>query len=295
MQLDALAYLQRIALEHPDSGVRIVELTDVFGSGIAGGVEDTAEGVWFGGKVAGYEVLREGSEGVMVRYGSVVALPVIFLPWLRKRLEAEGVKFERIEGVKALGELKTRGADVVINATGAGVMGLEDVKDGEMTVDRTHVTVVRSEFLGAYVHRGPGVYTYIFGRGDGTAVVGGTSEAVQKAARPKGQVHEDVSEYSTRCRCARMELTFRQLFSRAFEHLPEYFPSPNPGDYEVVEDLTGIRPLRPVGVRVEKEVIDGQKVVHAYGTTVGGYIMSFGLAKEVGRLVEESLSNAPSN
>lgn len=69
--------------------------------------------------------------------------------------------------------------------------------------------------------------------------------------------------------------------------MPEYFPSPNPGDYEVVQDLSGIRPLRPEGVRVEREILNGQMVIHAYGTTIGGYIHSFGLAKQVVRLLEE--------
>jgi hypothetical protein len=46
--------------------------------------------------------------------------------------------------------------------------------------------------------------------------------------------------------------------------------------------------LRPTaGIRVEREEIDGQKVIHAYGTTIGGYIASFGLGLEVARLLEE--------
>ena len=196
MQLDALAYLQRVALEHPESSARIVELTDVFGSGLGAG-QDTAQGVWFGGKVAGYEVLEEG-DGVMVRYGSVVLDPGVFLPWLRGRLEEGGVKFERVGEVKSLGELSGRGHDVLINASGVASTTLEDVRDEQLVMDRTHVTVVRSDFQSAYVHRGPGVYTYIFGRGDGTAVVGGLSELVQDEATPQGQVHEDVS----RSRCA---------------------------------------------------------------------------------------------
>lgn len=69
------------------------------------------------------------------------------------------------------------------------------------------------------------------------------------------------------------------------------FPTSNPEQYKIVEDLVGIRPLRiSAGVRVEKEVmVNGQKVVHAYGTTAGGYIYSFGLGKEVAKLVEEFL------
>ncbi|KAL2158836.1 hypothetical protein VTH06DRAFT_4028, partial [Thermothelomyces fergusii] len=81
------------------------------------------------------------------------------------------------------------------------------------------------------------------------------------------------------------------LFRRAHENLPEYFPSASPADYDIVQDLIGIRPLRPAGVRVEKEDIGGQKVVHAYGTTIGGYIHSFGLAEEAARLVGEAIKS----
>ena len=76
--------------------------------------------------------------------------------------------------------------------------------------------------------------------------------------------------------------------------MPEHFPSSNPDDYEIVADLTGIRPLRLPEVRAEKEVIDGQKVVHAYGTTAGGYIYSFGLARVIANLVNEVAFSASS-
>jgi hypothetical protein len=56
-----------------------------------------------------------------------------------------------------------------------------------------------------------------------------------------------------------------------------------------VEDLVGIRPLRPAGVVARNEVVDWQKVVQAYGTTAGGYIYSFGLGQEVAKCVEQQL------
>ncbi|KAK4149487.1 hypothetical protein C8A00DRAFT_18831 [Chaetomidium leptoderma] len=275
MQLDALAYLRTLAVEYPESSVRCVELTDVFGGelGVAGSVENRGA-VWYKGRVPGFEVLqedtKEGGGEVRVRYGSVVLTPGVFLVWLRKRLEEGGVRFERIGEVKALGELAYLGHDLLINASGLASLTLEDVGDEKMVMDRTYVTVVKSEYQGAFVRRGLGVYTYIFGRGDGTAAVGGVSEPVQNEVKPMEEIHED-------------------LFRRAHEYLPEHFSSPNPGDYDIVEDLVGVRPLRPAGVRVEKEVVNGQKVVHAYGTTIGGYIHSFGLAQEVARLVEEPL------
>jgi hypothetical protein len=47
--------------------------------------------------------------------------------------------------------------------------------------------------------------------------------------------------------------------------------------------------MRLPEARIEKEIMDGQKIVHAYGTTAGGYICNFGLAREVARLVDEYL------
>jgi len=80
-----------------------------------------------------------------------------------------------------------------------------------------------------------------------------------------------------------------KLVRRAHETLPDYFPSSKPRDYVVVGDSVGLRPLRIPEVRVEVETVGSQKVVHAYGTTAGGYIYSFGLAREAVRLVNELL------
>ena len=77
----------------------------------------------------------------------------------------------------------------------------------------------------------------------------------------------------------------KQILARAYESLPEAFPS----HFEVVQDLVGIRPLRPDGVRVEQETIGDQQVVHVYGTTVGGYILSFGLAEEAAKLINAAV------
>jgi D-amino-acid oxidase len=40
-------------------------------------------------------------------------------------------------------------------------------------------------------------------------------------------------------------------------------------------------------MRVEKEILNGQKVVHAYGPSGGGYIFSWGLAREVCDMVND--------
>lgn len=71
------------------------------------------------------------------------------------------------------------------------------------------------------------------------------------------------------------------------------FPGAQPADFEIVRDNVGIRPGRSPGVRVEKEVVDGQNIVHAYGTGGGGYVFSFGLARAAGTMVNDFLFAAP--
>ncbi|RYC57541.1 hypothetical protein CHU98_g8668 [Xylaria longipes] len=272
MQLDALGFCRNLATSHPESSVRINELTDVYDVGAT-----TASELWYQNRVPGFETLdaskfalkgEEKQPAVAVRYSGFVLTPSVFLPWLRGRLEEAGVKFQRIPAVKSLADLEYLGHDVLINASGLASSTLEDIKDEKIITDRTYVTLVKSKYDKSFVRRSATEYTYIFGRHDGTAVLGGISEPVQNEVKSSATIRED-------------------LVRRANANLPDYFPSANPDDYEFIQDLVGIRPLRLPVVRVEKETLGRQKVVHAYGTTAGGYIYSFGLAREAARLVDE--------
>lgn len=198
MQLAALDYLRKtLAADHPEleTGVRSVTLTDVFGTIPASAGASPEVGVWFAERVPGFEVLstKQDDGPLKVKYGSAVVNPEVFLGWIRKQLEARGVQFERIAEIKALGDLKGRGHDVLVNASGLASRTLEDVKDEAVVMDRTYITVVKGDFDGAFVHRGEGVYTYMFGRGDGTVAIGGVSEPVSEPVKDAADIHHDVS------------------------------------------------------------------------------------------------------
>lgn len=79
---------------------------------------------------------------------------------------------------------------------------------------------------------------------------------------------------------------------RVHTDLPHIFP-PKLSDYEIVGHNVGIRPARKTGLRVEKEVLEGQKVVHAYGVAGGGYVFSFGVARAARDLVDEFVYESP--
>ncbi|KAK3987118.1 D-amino-acid oxidase [Cladorrhinum sp. PSN332] len=265
MQLDSLSFLRSLALTNPESGVRRAQMTDIH--------DEPPPSVWYKDRVPGYtETTNERGE-LVTRYQSVVIDPPKLLLWLRRELEKQGtVEFKRIGKVEKLGELSvipSGGGKVLVNASGLASQTLQDVKDEEVVSDRTYTVRVRSEYTEMFVRRGKGhQYTYVFGRGDGTAVLGGVSVPVDEPLRAVEEVRGEI-------------------IGRVHQSLPEHFPSADPAMYTVVEDLVGIRPLRFAGVRVEKERIGDQNVVHAYGTTIGGYIHSFGLARQVARLVDD--------
>lgn len=62
-------------------------------------------------------------------------------------------------------------------------------------------------------------------------------------------------------------------------------------ELDVVRCGVGLRPAREGGVRVERETVEGYRVVHNYGHAGYGYQCSYGCANEAVRLVEEAFAD----
>ncbi|KAL1617032.1 hypothetical protein SLS54_008027 [Diplodia seriata] len=262
MQLDAFAHVWKLALASPESSVKRVEIRDLFD-------EKRPEELWYWKKMPGLRVLArdELPKGVAhgMAYQTWVLTPPVFLLWLRRQLEASGVKFKRVN-VRSLADLKGMGHDVLINASGWGAKFLGDVADQNVEQVRGQTVLVRTDFDKIWTRRGKD-YTYVIPRGDGTAVLGGIKQYGNTDTSVDSGLKDDI-------------------FRRVHEGLPHVFPE-KASEFDVVRDIVGIRPQRKTGVRVEKEIVDGQTVVHAYGAPGGGYVYSFGLAREVAKLVDE--------
>uniref|UniRef100_A0A0B7JWW2 FAD dependent oxidoreductase domain-containing protein n=1 Tax=Bionectria ochroleuca TaxID=29856 RepID=A0A0B7JWW2_BIOOC len=112
-------------------------------------------------------------------------------------------------------------------------------------------------------------YTYVIPRLDGTVILGGIRDPDISNTKVDLEVDKDIAR-------------------RVNKTLPEHF-SADPADYDIVGHNVGIRPYRSTGMRIEKEVKEGQNIVHAYGITGGGYIFGFGVAREAAGLVDEFL------
>ncbi|KAJ5715291.1 uncharacterized protein N7483_012472 [Penicillium malachiteum] len=263
MQLDAFASRWKIALNNPESSVRRVEMHDLMDF-------TPLEKVWYRDHLPGFHILSKDELPAGAPFGmayqTIVLNPGVFLPWMRARLEKTGVKFLRMT-VQSLSNLCGLGHDYLINAAGIGPRYLRNVMDQKVQEVRGQTILVKSDFDKIWIRRGKD-YTYALGRQDGTTVLGGIKQFDNKVTSVDGELRNDI-------------------FRRIHENLPEAFPSADPLAFTVLRDIVGIRPQREGGLRIEKEILDGQKVVHAYGVAGGGYIFSWGLAREVCHLVEQ--------
>ncbi|KAH7356366.1 hypothetical protein BKA66DRAFT_538938 [Pyrenochaeta sp. MPI-SDFR-AT-0127] len=273
MQLRGLAGLWRLAETNPESSLRKMEMREIMDMG-------TKEDVWYAGKVPDFRFLEpnELPKGALygMTYKTVMLQPKKFLPWMKARLEDRGVKFVRT-CVNSLGDLGGMGHDVLVNASGFGAEKLADVREADFVPNTMQVVVVKAplNFNSLFVRRKPGAYSTAFARGDGTVWVGGILEQSRELA-----VAEEGR--ATICR-------------NAHENNPDLFPSPKLEDWDILFDQKGRYPtMRPeVGVRCEKSLVGKQRVVHAYGPHAGGYVYSFGLARDVVNLVDEYVGELP--
>lgn len=240
MQLDSLAVLWSLAASNPESSIRRIEMLDYHD-------DKTIEQIWYNGKLPEFRVMQsdELPKGVKLgmSYRTVVLTPKVFLPWLRSRLEASGVVFKRAN-IDSLAEARSFGHDILVNATGFGPKFLSDVKDQYVQQVRGQIVHVKSTFDKIFMRHGKD-YTYAISRLDGTCVLGGIKQY--------DQTHPEVD----------MDLQ-QDIVRRVHQDLPDIFPA-KLSDHEIVGHNVGIRPARSTGLRVEKEVLNGDSVVHAYG------------------------------
>ncbi|KAH6873410.1 hypothetical protein B0T10DRAFT_466198 [Thelonectria olida] len=287
MQLEGFAGLWKLAHSNPESGARRIEMKEIMDLG-------AKEDVWYAGKLPDFRFLEDHELPAGARFGmtykTVVISPQIFLSWLYSRLKDRGIKFVRIK-VQSLGELKGYGHDILINASGFGVQTLTDVREKHLIPMRMQTVVIKNNtYNRLFIRRGPNnYYSTAFARMDGTVYVGGVLDP--------GALTADG------CRDLDTDLVIKpeqrdHICRNAHLNQPDVFPSPNPKDWPILYDHVGVYPVldRKVGgLRLEKEVLDGQRVIHVYGQIAGGYVYSFGQTRAVIELVNDFLSEIPAS
>ena len=191
MQLNGLAGLWDIAERHPESSVRKITMTEIVDYG-------SPNDVWYRNHSPNLELVPKSElpkgANYGLRYSTVILTPPVFLPWMRKTLEARGVMFKRMR-VKALADLKGMGHDVLINATNAGAMSLLDVQEKHLVpVKQQNIRIRNEKYNKLYIRRGHnGYYSTAFARHDGTVYIGGIKTEGKTDVEPNLELRDVVS------------------------------------------------------------------------------------------------------
>jgi D-amino-acid oxidase len=190
----------------------------------------------------------------------IVETPV-YLRWLRDQVVDAGAELRQAR-ISSLGQLRTDG-QVIVNCSGLGARDL--VGDDSVYPMRGQVVRVANPDLKRFtrfvdVPGGGRAYTY---PRSSDVILGGTAEPGEWDCTPDPTVTERILRT-----CAEIE----PAVARA----------------EVLGVLTGLRPWRDAGVRLE---IDDGGIVHNYGHGGAGVTLAWGCAAEVVRMVESLKSS----
>jgi D-amino-acid oxidase len=195
----------------------------------------------------------------------VVSMPV-YLDYLATRLRLAGGQIAVVPLASLAQAVEQSTVPVIVNCTGAGARDF--VPDPSVSAVRGQVVVAEN----------PGLTEFFIGGGDEThelsymfphqdrVVLGGTEDPGDWSLDPRpGTAQRILAD------CAAID--------------------PRLATARILEHRVGLRPARPE-VRLEAETADrhgtGRLVIHNYGHGGGGVTLSWGCAREVGRLLESS-------
>lgn len=215
-----------------------------------------------------FEMIESPSNGAAfgIKFLSWNFNTVKFLKASKAYFAKQGVHFKR-EKLSHISQAFLPGTKNVFNCTGLGAKHLGGVTDSNMYPTRGQICIVKAPHIDDNTMRWGDEYcTYIIKRpylGD-LLVLGG----FMQKDRHTMATYEDQT---------------RDIWKRTTELNPKILSAnphgPNVEDLEVVRVVSGLRPSRHGGVRIEKEHVEnGKYVIHNYGASGYGYQAGLGMA-----------------
>ncbi|KAI0756278.1 nucleotide-binding domain-containing protein [Daedaleopsis nitida] len=273
------------------------------------GEETDLEALWYKDLPRNFRVLRPdelpAGQTRGVGFQTVSVCPTHYLPWLKAELLARGVAFERKHVPSYPAACALAGArGVLVNATALGarsLIGLEDelvypIRGQTLVIDNPRV----NEFMCTELGTEPA--------GDATYII----------PRPWPNAHGFTTVLGGKYQPGAWDTSFSAADARGIlARCAALAPAVADPATRVRAHNVGLRPARTGGPRVEAEWVDaplaededadtdmdegrGRErgrvlVVHAYGFGGAGYQASWGVAEEVGSLVESHLTANPND
>lgn len=236
-------------------------------------------------------------------FTSVCINTSLYLPWLVSRCLANGVIIRRaiLNHILDGKQLHPDGtADLVVNCTGLSAARLGGVMDQHMIPVRGQTVLVRNsapkmvDVLG--IELGSDEVTYVMQRAAGKprmlhcflpmilqllTIGGGTLlGGCYQVGNWDSQLDPNLA---------------LRIMKRAIEVCPSLTAGKGIEELSIVRQGVGLRPMRSIGTRLEKEKIDDLWVVHNYGHGGYGYQASYGCASAAVNLVDEALAIVPTS
>lgn len=226
-------------------------------------------------------------------FGSVCINTAVYLPWLLGQCRKLGVVVKRavLSHISEAASLfyanesdsapSAAATDdiIIINATGLLACRLGGVMDKAVQPARAQVVIVRNVSPAMYgissTDNDPPeelVYAMTRAAGGGT-ILGGTYDKGNWDPNPDPNIANRIMQ--------RIVTKFPQIVDGSAKGKTGI------DGLDVIRHGVGLRPYREGGVRLEKEIIDGNWVVHNYGHAGWGYQGSYGTAERVVELVNE--------
>ncbi|CAI6332520.1 unnamed protein product [Periconia digitata] len=281
--------LDRVCREIPEAGIHFQE-TVIYGrkkdAGTATGDwfgELVREDAWFKDVVPDFRVLGKSELpddcDTGTTFTSVCLNTAVYLPWLLGQCVKNGVTIKRgiLDHISDAPSHHPNGhASIIVNCTGLQASKLGGVEDQNVYPGRGQVVLVRNE---------PGVMITVSGTDDG----GDEATYIMHRAVGGGTILGGCLQHGSWESQPDPNLAQR-IMQRSIDLCPALAPKTGKvSELSIVRHGVGLRPMRKGGLRVEKEQIEGNTVIHNYGHAGYGYQSSYGSAWEVERLVLESL------
>ncbi|KAI9248043.1 hypothetical protein BDA99DRAFT_542762 [Phascolomyces articulosus] len=235
---------------------------------------------WFKDFVPTFRVLGKDDElpsgsTFGVHYTTVAVNPGIYLKWLFSQFITMGGQYKRVTLSHIFDAMDTS-VDIVVNCSGMHAKTLGGVEDKTVVPTRGQNVIVHAPHIRktvSFMSHG-----YVIPRSDGTVILGTTHEEYNMDTTVNPTSAEKVLELA-RTICP--ELTKKKDGTEIKLNIVGY--------------ITGIRPVRKGGPRVENEIMvspSGKKIVvtHNYGHGAFGYISGWGSGIYATNLVEKSFA-----
>ncbi|KAJ2512752.1 hypothetical protein H4217_006709 [Coemansia sp. RSA 1939] len=257
---------------------------------------------WYADAVSGFHDIPAESLPNGVSYGIEYSTFTFNVPkylvYLINRLTALGVRIverrinnigEAVEYGNNLGnnvqDINTTDNVIVVNCTGLGSLTLGGVTDKNMYPVRGQTIVVRAPGAKRTISRTGKLLIYVISRGDGTAVIGGTTEEHSWDSQPNNEITETILRRALGLEPALVQEDGGNLLEE--DKMADLRS-------RIISVNVGFRPMREGGVRLEREAVSTEKhrnlqVVHCYGHGGFGYQSSLAYAKAVVDLVDDAI------